>query len=293
MIYITGDTHGEIDITKLNVKNFPVQKQMTKRDYVIIAGDFGCIWSGGKNDDYWLNWLENKNFTTLFICGNHENFDLLDKYPIVEWNGGKVHKISDSIYHLMRGQVFTIDNQTFFTFGGATSVDKNHRKEFVSWWVQEVPTQAEFEEGMKNLEKHNMNVDFILTHTAPTEIISQFFLDIEKLKDPTNAMLDQFKENVRFKHWYFGHFHENKTMGKFTVIDNSFINIETNKQYYCKENVYVDAICATTDCPRNLKCKRYAAYLYLVDNDIQGETCSLFPHENCTKFIPLEGDDSL
>ena len=36
MIYITGDTHGEIDISKLASKNFPRGNSLTKDDYVII-----------------------------------------------------------------------------------------------------------------------------------------------------------------------------------------------------------------------------------------------------------------
>ena len=43
MIYVTGDTHGQIDFAKLHIfaDNNP---QMTKNDYVIIAGDFGAVW---------------------------------------------------------------------------------------------------------------------------------------------------------------------------------------------------------------------------------------------------------
>lgn len=48
MVYITGDTHGEIDVHKLTKKNFPIQKQMTKDDSLIICGDFGCVWDGQK-----------------------------------------------------------------------------------------------------------------------------------------------------------------------------------------------------------------------------------------------------
>ena len=75
-IFITGDTHGENDIGKLNTRLFPIQKQLTKDDYVIIVGDFGACWYGGSNieqtnpgyeipprhrsyvgkDDYLLNW---------------------------------------------------------------------------------------------------------------------------------------------------------------------------------------------------------------------------------------------
>jgi len=77
MIYITGDTHIPIDIQKLNTKNFPEQYQMSKDDYLIICGDFGGIWNKSAEELYWLKWLNNKSFTTLFIDGNHENFDLL------------------------------------------------------------------------------------------------------------------------------------------------------------------------------------------------------------------------
>ena len=79
---------------------------MTKDDYVIIAGDFGFIWDNSKEQQWYLNWLESKNFTTLFVDGNHENFNLINEYPIINWNGGKVHQIKPSVYHLMRGQAF-------------------------------------------------------------------------------------------------------------------------------------------------------------------------------------------
>jgi len=35
MIYVTGDIHCPIDISKLNTKNFPIQRKMTKSDYLI------------------------------------------------------------------------------------------------------------------------------------------------------------------------------------------------------------------------------------------------------------------
>ena len=79
MIYVTGDTHG--DFRRFSTDIFPEQKEMTKEDFVIICGDFGGIWcqednrKAMKNENYWLDWLDQKPFTTLFVCGNHENFD--------------------------------------------------------------------------------------------------------------------------------------------------------------------------------------------------------------------------
>ena len=73
----------------------------------------------------------------------------------------------------MRGRIFQIGAVTFFTFGGADSVDKQFRKEGVSWWPQERQTEEEFAEGMNNLAKHNYLVDYIITHTAPQDIVAQ------------------------------------------------------------------------------------------------------------------------
>ncbi len=37
-IYITGDTHG--DFQRFGSKYFPQQKEMSREDYVVIAGDY-------------------------------------------------------------------------------------------------------------------------------------------------------------------------------------------------------------------------------------------------------------
>ena len=124
MIYITGDIHGSPE--RLGVHSFYEQKEMTRDDVVIICGDFGMVWeeSGeSASERYWLKWLEDKPFTTVFVCGNHENFDRLYQYPVKEWHGGKVHEIRPHVLHLMRGEVFDIEGVKFFAFGGASSHD--------------------------------------------------------------------------------------------------------------------------------------------------------------------------
>ena len=97
-IFITGDTHGSYDIQKLARKNFPEGKTLTKDDYVIICGDFGCVWGGelAGSDRWWQNWLDEQPWTTLWVDGNHENHDLLKTYPIENWNGGLV--VQDGMY---------------------------------------------------------------------------------------------------------------------------------------------------------------------------------------------------
>ena len=124
MIYVTGDCHQNFE--RFNASIFPEQNDMTKDDYVIICGDFGGVWNKdeeSKEETMLMDWLDCKFFTTLFVDGNHENFDRLYEYPVEEWHGGKVHKIRPSVIHLMRGQVFDIEGASFFTIGGATSHD--------------------------------------------------------------------------------------------------------------------------------------------------------------------------
>ena len=124
MIYVTGDTHTEP--SRLSNKNFPEQAEMTKEDYVVILGDFGLVFAApdeSREEKYWLDWLEERPFTMLFVDGNHENFDRLDAYPVEEWHGGKIQKIRPSVIHLMRGEIYDIDGASVFTFGGAASRD--------------------------------------------------------------------------------------------------------------------------------------------------------------------------
>lgn len=122
MVYITGDTHAVF--TRFGTKVFPEQKEMTRDDFVIICGDFGGIWYDNAYEQYWLKWLSEKPFTILYVDGNHENFDRLysDEFEVVDFHGGKAHKIRDNIYHLMRGYVFDLCGKKFFSFGGVRVV---------------------------------------------------------------------------------------------------------------------------------------------------------------------------
>ena len=191
---------------KLNETNFPQQKHMTKKDYVIICGDFGDIWSAKSNEQKdMLQWLSQRNFTTLFLDGNWENYGKLNSQTITVWNGGNAHRLTDSVIHLMRGQIFEIDGRSFFTMGGATSHDRQFRKEGRSWWPEELPSEEELARAGAALDGCGRRVDYVLTHCAPTLV--QGRINPTFLPDRLTEYLQHMRDTTAFHRWYFGHYH--------------------------------------------------------------------------------------
>ncbi len=237
MIYITGDCHG--DWRRFQKRVFPEQKNMNRDDYMIVCGDFG-IWTDDKEERWCLDELSNRSFTTLFIDGNHENFDRLygGEFEEIDFHNGRAHKIRDNIYHLMRGFVFNIDGKEIFAFGGAASHDiddgildpadfdseealfrkckemdmlwKMYRVKGMSWWPEEMPSEEEMERGLENLKEHDNKVDYIISHCAPEKIVGEFGRGLYR-PDALTAYFDNIAESVRFNKWFFGHYHGDHT----------------------------------------------------------------------------------
>lgn len=238
MIYVTGDTHGEFN--RFTTYKFPEGKGMTKNDYMVILGDFGGIWNEdveNGSEKFFLNWLDEKPYTVLFIDGNHENFDRLLKYPEKQWHGGIVNEIRPSVLHLKRGYVFDIDGCKCFTFGGAKSHDiqdgilepdderiykwrktcRMFRINHISWWKEEEPSEEEMELGLKTLEENNWNVDFVFTHECPTIDLFQLYHFLDKSGLPVESYeltnyLEEIKVKLNYKKWFFGHHHDNRVI---------------------------------------------------------------------------------
>jgi len=248
-VYITGDTHANFQ--RFNVQRFFEQQELTKNDYVIICGDFGGIWRENDISSENLNFLNTRSYTTLFVDGNHENYDLLNTFPVEEWHGGKVQFIKESVIHLMRGQIYEIDGETYFTMGGASSHDIQdgilelddpefrekkwcldfscgmYRINHVSWWKEELPSEEEYAEGVRNLEMHNWKVDNIITHCCPTSILKQIS-DGAYASDRLTDYFETIKTKTGFKRWFFGHYHDNRIMSeKFILLYKEIFSRQT------------------------------------------------------------------
>ena len=173
--FITGDTHG--DFRRFLPERFYEQETLTKEDFVTVCGDLGGVWYGDHRDDEGLDFLERRPFTTLFVAGNHENYDALRTYPLEDWHGGKIRRIRPSVLLLERGQVFNVGGKRIFAMGGASSHDVQDgilepddpqflqklqrlnargaafRIDHRSWWKEELPSPEDRKhEGIWNVQ---------------------------------------------------------------------------------------------------------------------------------------------
>ena len=228
MIYITGDIHGEQELF-----SDPKLKKLKRGDYLIVCGDFGFIWDNSAAEKTFLRKLSKKKYTTLFIDGTHENFALLNSYDVSKWNGGKVHLINDKVIHLMRGQIYQIEDQTIFTMGGGVSSDVDFRFDNETWSSDEIPSKEELVEGVDNLEKCDGEVDIVVTHEPPARL--KEFMLLKNKKDTNisgvNTYLQEMSDVCSFKHWYFGSLHIDKYISKTHVsVFKGIFNAKTGER---------------------------------------------------------------
>lgn len=202
MIYITGDTHGDIEI--FNERRLG---NLKKGDTLIITGDFGFIWDNSKKESKILKKLEKKKFDILFVEGAHENFELLRQYEEAPLHGGAARKIADNIYCLNRGELYSIEDKTVFALGGGLPPETDETEGAVS-----MPTDEELEYAVVNIEEQRRRVDLIVTHEAPASV--KRLIDRNACINDLNIFLDTVMHNTRYEKWYFGSLHEDRPVSE-------------------------------------------------------------------------------
>lgn len=207
MIYVTGDLHG--DETRFFSKEF---KQLKAGDTLIVTGDFGFIWNGSKKERKLLKYLGARPYNICFLEGPNDNYRLIHKYRETIWKGGRVHRVSGSLFHLCRGQIYNIEGCSIFTFGGGELSDNNTPPENIGNDGADLPTSKHFGIGIKNLENSDRMVDFIITHEPPAVVkrAMQQRFGSTIYTNILNGYLERINRYVDFSHWYFGQFHEDK-----------------------------------------------------------------------------------
>ncbi len=221
MIYVTGDTHGDYSRFK-----DPAIKKLRRGDTLIICGDFGFFWNGSRKERSVIKKLTKKGYTIAFLDGCHENFDILEEYPVTEWNGGKARVIAGNLIHLMRGQVYTIENKKIFTFGGGHSQDFDFRRSSENWWKREKPSHDEIIEAIENLRINDNSVDYVITHEPPVSLKDCLNVDVLQRLE-VHALFEDIIKTCTYQKWFFGKCHIDKHIPiKFFAVFNNVIPLK-------------------------------------------------------------------
>lgn len=195
MVYLISDIHGD--------KNFDgLKKYMsiaTDDDLLIVLGDVELsFYNNDQNSEFTKEFL-NIDKNIAFIDGNHDNHPYVNSFPIEEWNGGKIHRLTKNVVHLIRGNVYTIESKKIFVMGGCKSSQKWYDSGLV--YDGEVPTEREISVALDNLRRNNNTVDYVLTHKYWD------YSDCNYSDFTLEWLTNYIDKNVKFKKWYSGHWH--------------------------------------------------------------------------------------
>lgn len=218
MIYFTGDTHGDLSRFRSSAA-----KKLKKGDTVIICGDFGFVWNGSKEELSNIKWLSKRKYKILFVEGAHENFEMLEALPKVDFCGGRARKLADNIFQLMRGEVFEIEGKKIFAFGGGDDIQLDLMDFREGPDFSRLPDEEECEHAKENLAVLENKVDYIVTYDTGFKMRS--FLEMENNTfNNLHAFLNEVSVSCSFNKWFFGCFHRDLKIPPY--------------YYACYENIY-------------------------------------------------------
>ena len=212
MIYFTGDTHG--DQERLSKKALG---KLQPNDTLIICGDFGFVWDHSAKEQKFLDKLERFRFNICFLDGTHENFDLLYSYPLAKFCGGKAHRIRTNVFHLLRGQIYVIEEKSIFVLGGGEQPEAMLQDEAEPDTPRpEVPSRDEMLYAVDNLEQFGYRVNYIATHEPPAKIrdFLSYSGSSKQEMSALGAFLDELSKSAKFDKWYFGSMHTDKFISR-------------------------------------------------------------------------------
>ena len=209
MIYITGDTHRDFS----GIHKFCVVNKTSVKDVLIILGDAGINYFGGRGDKILKEKIAQLPITLFCIHGNHENRPSnIHTYKIKQFWEGKVYiepKYPNIIFP-KDGEIFNIMGRFTLVIGGAQSVDKAHRLEQGhNWWADEQPSETIKFVTELNLDLVERKVDFVFSHTCPLNCIPQKRMSKILSHTDTEQWLAEIERTIKYKNWFCGHFHFN------------------------------------------------------------------------------------
>lgn len=232
MFYITGDTHGNF----AGVIYFIKKLGLTSEDTIIILGDAGFNYYGGKKDNQIKELIKDTGVNIFCIHGNHERRpETIDTYKLVDFCGGKayVEDAYPNIYFGKDGEIFDFNGLSTIVIGGAYSIDKHYRlMRGWHWFEDEQPSEEIKKYVEEQLEKNDWKIDVVLTHTCPESLEpTEWFLDFvdqSTVDKSTEKWLETIREKLTYKYWFCGHFHGEKITDQIRFFFENFDKYPNN-----------------------------------------------------------------
>ena len=224
MVYFTGDIHG----SPFKLQVFCRYMEITEKDTIVILGDVGANYYGGKRDKQFKEQIAKLAPTIFCIHGNHEQRPAnIPSYKAKEWNDGPVWYEEEypNLLFARDGNIYVIDGVRYLVIGGAFSVDKNYRlSRGYGWWADEQPSEEI--KARVGRRVANSGLDVILSHTCPFKYEPrEAFLpgiDQSEVDSSTEEWLDTIEESVDYKAWFCGHWHIDKRIDKMHFLYDEF-----------------------------------------------------------------------
>lgn len=245
---ITGDCHGKYDrfhnFYAPNMKDTVFKEWLFPPESVafICLGDFGINFYLDSSDKKRKRKLNKLGYTFYIIRGNHDyrpehlsNIKMVYDFDIC----GNVFLEDEyqNIRYLIDGETYKLWYEAAkndfvelktLVLGGAYSVDKESRLEGLSFAERSDPTLCAkhgwfMDEQLSEEEKNKIidevdgkTFDIVLSHTCPL-CYEPWYLFVpqvtqEKVDRSTEQFLSDIKERIKFKYWWFGHFHDDQVI---------------------------------------------------------------------------------
>lgn len=202
-LLIAGDTHG--DYEWIDWLTFVAVEQ--ECDGIVQLGDFG-FWPGDGGVTF-LDMVEescaDQDLHLWALDGNHDWHPWILEQPVNPDTGFR--DVREHVHHIPRGHHWRWNGVRFVGLGGAYSIDRAYRTKYVSWWPEELITQAE-----ANLAAAAGPVDVMLSHDVPNGVDplcgGTYF---DNAADGNRKLLRDVAEATRPSLLLHGHWHNRYT----------------------------------------------------------------------------------
>ena len=227
MIYLTGDTHGNFD----RIKRFCEMNNSTKDDVLIILGDAGINYYLNKRDYKLKQELQDLPITLFCIHGNHEERpENIGTYKLNVLFDNLVYQEPEfpDLKFAIDGLIYNIKGKDCLVLGGAYSVDKWYRLQMGwQWFESEQISDMRKLEIEDYLTVRKFKTDYVFSHTCPynTRPVHMFLKSIDQstVDSSMEVWLQKIADRLTFKHWYFGHYHDDWDNGKYSMLYTDII----------------------------------------------------------------------